>query len=108
MADHLQYQGDYIESYTLHGAKLVELLDLADNKRREHREFILSALGIFLKTRNELLGYLSTPEAGRENAWSVEGMDLDVAIRKTTEELEKVERFIELLTGEQLRRAPAA
>jgi hypothetical protein len=65
------------------------------------REFILSALGGFLAARNELLRDLITYEfrlaeapAGEESG------SIQTAIRETIQDLERVDRHIELLTGE--------
>jgi len=97
MADHLQYQGADIETYTLHGEWLAELLHLAE--RRNLREFILSALGQLLTIRNELLEDLTAYETqlGKGDLGS-----LQAAILETDEELEQVERQIELLIGEPI------
>ncbi|HZF08482.1 MAG TPA: HNH endonuclease [Thermoanaerobaculia bacterium] len=97
MADHLQYQGADIETYTLHGEWLAELLHFAE--RRNFRDFILAALGQFLALRNELLEDLTAYETrfGKDDLGS-----LEAAIQETDEELERVERQIELLIGEPI------
>jgi hypothetical protein len=108
MADHLQYQGSDVETYTPQGDWLVELLHLGDTDRRELRDLLLSALGRFLEARCELLADLAAFEAGCEDAARVGEADLQAAIRETVEELDKVERLIERLTGERIRRLLAA
>jgi hypothetical protein len=102
MADHLQYRGADIETYTPHGEWMVELLHLAE--RRDFREFILSALGKFLTTRNELLGDLAAYETRAQSAQGGEEADLlQAAIRETLEDLGRIDRHIERLTGEPIR-----
>ncbi len=99
MADHLQYQGADIETYTPHGEWLAELLHLAE--RRELRELIFATLGQFLRTRNELLRDLTTYEAQLdEDPDAKERSAIQVAIQESTEELARVSRYIELITGE--------
>lgn len=101
MADHLQYRGADVEAYTPHGEWLVELLHLAE--RRDLRELILSALSQFLTTHNELLQDLTAYEAQFDQDRSAETRSsLATAIRETTEELERVDRHIETLTGESI------
>jgi uncharacterized protein (TIGR02646 family) len=99
MSDHLQYRGADIETYTPHGGWLVELLRLSE--RRELREFILSALRMFLEIRSELSGDLKSYEAGLEKSRSKRNsVLLQAAIRDTSEELARIEHHIERLTGE--------
>ncbi len=99
MADHLQYRGADIETYTPHGEWLAELLHLPE--RRSLREFILSALANFLTARNELVGELITYEARIDDLEGDEERPmLQTAIQKTVKELEQVNRHIERLTGE--------
>jgi hypothetical protein len=98
MADHLQYSDGDIEAYTQHGEWLQELLHL--DERSSLREFILSALTKFLIARNELVRDLITLEERLEDR-SIEDPDaLHAAIRETTDEIERVDRQIECLTGE--------
>ncbi|HEX7184116.1 MAG TPA: HNH endonuclease [Thermoanaerobaculia bacterium] len=99
MSDHLQYSGAGVETYTPHGEWLTELLRLGE--RRGFREFILSALGKFLKTRNNLMDDLTHYETRLDAAQSSEERSLlQAAIQDTAEELEQVDRHIERLTGE--------
>jgi len=101
MADHLQYRGAEVETHTPHGEWLAELLHLEE--RKGLREFILSALVGFVKARIELLGDLTAMEDRLETAQSAdERSSLEAAIQEATEELERVERQIERLTGEPL------
>jgi hypothetical protein len=99
MSAHLQYGKANVETYTLHGEWLAELLHLEE--RQGLREFILSALGKFLKVRNELVGDLAIYEARLEDAQGSEKLSsLKTAIRDTVEELERVGSHIERLIGE--------
>jgi len=99
MTDHLQYRDADIETYTGHGEWLSELLHLPE--RKSLREFVLSALGRFLAARNELLRDLITYEARLAEAPAGEESDsVQTAIRETIQDLERVDRHIELLTGE--------
>jgi hypothetical protein len=99
MAEHLQYRGAEVETYTPHGEWLAELVHLGE--RRELREFILSALGEFLTTRNELIGDLITYETRLDEARDSEELILlRIAIREVGEELERVDRHIGRLIGE--------
>lgn len=101
MADHLQYRDADIETYTPQGRWMAELLHLKE--RRNFREFVLSALGKFLTTRNKLLGDLVFYEVRAQKARSGEETDsLQAAIRETIEELERIDRHIERLTGEPI------
>ncbi|MEA2563180.1 MAG: hypothetical protein QOH06_4684 [Acidobacteriota bacterium] len=101
MADHLQYRGAEVETFTAHGEWLADLLHL--DERRRLREFILSALGRFLRARIELLGDLVALEDRIEIVRSAEERSfLEIAIQETGQELERVDRQIELLTGEPL------
>lgn len=101
MADHLQYRDASVEAYTPHGEWLMELLHLEE--RRGFREFMLSALGKFLMARIELLGDLTAMENRIEGAGdNEERSSLQAAIRETEEELERVDRQIERLTGEPI------
>jgi HNH endonuclease len=101
MADHLQYQGADVEAYTPHGEWLAELLHLGE--RRELRELILSALGQFLTTRNELLQELTAHEVRLDQDQSDQERGLlEAAIREATGDLERLDRNIELLTGEPI------
>jgi uncharacterized protein (TIGR02646 family) len=104
MADHLQYQEDAdVETYTAHGEWLAELLHLAE--RRALREFILSALGEFLRTRSELVSDLTAYEARLDDAEDEkETGSFQAAIHETTEELARVDRHIERLVGEPIGR----
>lgn len=100
-ADHLQYRGAEVETRTPHGEWLAELLHLEE--RRGLREFILSALGGFLKLRIELLGDLAALEDRLAAAESMEERGtLEAAVQEAAEELERVKRQIERLTGEPL------
>jgi hypothetical protein len=99
MADHLQYQGAEVETYTPHGEWLVELLHRAE--RRDLRELILSALAQFLTIRNELLEDLTAYETLLDQDRSDEERhSLQGSIMETTEELERIDQHIELLIGE--------
>jgi hypothetical protein len=101
MADHLQYRGAEVETHTPHGEWLAELLHLEE--RKGLREFILSALGGFLKARIELLVDLTAMEDRLSATESIEEQSsLKAAIQETSEELERVERQIGRLTGEPL------
>ena len=102
MAGHLQYRDDGIETYTPHGEWLKELLRLEE--RSGLRDLILSALGKFLTARNELIRDLTAFEAQLEETDSEEPFALQAAIRETLEELERVDRQIECLTGEPAQR----
>jgi hypothetical protein len=106
MADHLQYRGADVESYTPHGDWLIELLHL--EARRDLRQLILSALGQFLTTRKELLQDLTDYEARLDQTpCDEERSALETAVRQTTEELERLDRNIEILTGEPVTSAAA-
>lgn len=101
MADHLQYRDSGIETYTPHGEWLKELLHL--DERSSLRELVLSALGKFLLARSELLRDLTAYEARLENLRDQEGAGAtQAAILETIEELERVDRQIECLTGEPI------
>jgi hypothetical protein len=101
MADHLQYRGAEVETFTAHGEWLVDLLHL--DERRRLREFILAALARFLRARIELLGDLTVLEARIETTRSTEERSsLEAAIQETDQELVRVDRQIELLIGEPL------
>jgi hypothetical protein len=103
MADHLQYRGAEVETYTPQGKWLAELLSLED--RKGLRELTLSALGHFLTTRNELLRDLIACEAELgESRNRSRKRALQAAIRAMAEELERVDSHIELLTGEPVQR----
>lgn len=101
MADHLQYRGAEVETFSPQGEWLVELLRLEE--RKGLREFILSALGGFLRARIELLHDLAACENSLETARSAaERSSLETAIQEMSEELERVARQIGRLTGERL------
>jgi hypothetical protein len=101
MADHLQYRGAEVETFTAHGEWLADLLHL--DERRGLREFILYALGRFLRARIELLGDLTALEDRLETSrTSEERISLTAAVQEIGQELERVDRQIELLTGEPL------
>jgi hypothetical protein len=101
MADHLQYRGAEVETYTPHGEWLAELLHLGE--RRALRELVLSALSQFLTIRNELLQELTAYEALlEEKRLEGEPESLQVALQETNGELERVDRQIELLIGESV------
>ena len=101
MADHLQYRGQDIETYTSHGEWLAELLHLAE--RSSFREFILSALARFLTARSELLRDLTNYEEQLEVSRDEKDRSLlQTAIQETVKEVERVDRQIERLTGEPI------
>jgi hypothetical protein len=100
MAAHLQYRGADVETYTQHGRWLAELLDLA--ARRQLRELVLSALGLFLTSRHELLRDLATLEARLPESPPDRAGALLSDLRETSSALERVERLIEALTGEPI------
>jgi hypothetical protein len=101
MADHLQYQGSELEVFTSHGDWLAELLHLRE--RRDFRELSLSALGQFLTVRNGLLRDLTLYEAQLDQLENdEEKSSLRTAIQDTILELERVDRHLELLTGESV------
>jgi uncharacterized protein (TIGR02646 family) len=103
MSEHLQYREADVETYTPYGEWLAELVHLGE--RRELREFILSALGEFLTTRNELIGDLIAYEARFDDAQDgEESILLRAAIREAAEELARVDRHIERLIGEAVGR----
>ncbi len=106
MSDHLQYSGAKIDTYTVHGEWLKELLHLEG--LRTFREFILSALGKFLRVRNELVEDLTDYEARLDTAQTDEDRSLlQAAILDTAAELERVDGHIERLTGERVGMNPA-
>lgn len=101
MADHIQFRDRGIETYTPHGKWLRELLRL--DARLGLRDLVLSALGRSLVARSELLRDLTDYEERLENGKDQEGSSaLQAAIRETIEELERVDRQIETLTGETI------
>lgn len=104
MADHLQYRDGGIETFTPHGEWLAELLHL--DERSGFREFVLSALGKFLVARSELLRDLIAYEARLEDPQGEDNQSsLQAAFQETAEELERVDRQIERLTGEPIHRS---
>lgn len=101
MAEHLQYLDRGIETYTPHGEWLKELLHL--DERTRLRDLVLYTLGKFLMTRNELLRDLIAYEARLENARGGEDSGaVQAAIQETLDELDRVDRQIECLTGEPI------
>jgi len=100
MSDHLQYSGADVEVYTPHGEWLAELLQLRE--RKQFREFILFAVGSFLRTRSELVEDLTAFEARLANTRNTEEIGaLQTAMQDSARELEQVDRHIERLIGER-------
>lgn len=99
MAEHLQYWDGGVETYTQHGRWLAELLHL--DERSSFREFILSALGKFLIARRELFQDLTVYEARLAEAPTGDDQSLlRAAVSVTIDELDRIDRQIERLTGE--------
>lgn len=103
MAEHLQYRDADIETYTLNGEWMAELLHLVE--RRERRKFILSTLGLCLLAYGELSEILSVLDARLGTAASLDPAFVEDR-QRTVAELEEMRSHIERLTGEPITTEP--
>lgn len=99
MAEHLQYRDAEVETYSKPGEWLAELMRLNTEDRKDHRRFILSSLGNFLKTQEDLRGLLNTCET-RLQQGDGDPEALEAGIQQLKGKLAQLERNIERLTGE--------
>jgi HNH endonuclease len=101
MAEHLQYEGVDVVTFTEHGDCMAELLRLREEDRRKRRDCALAALRDFLVDHNNLCNKLTSYEVMLEKGQGNRKV-LEVLIQEASEELEQVKSRIELLIGESL------
>jgi cell division septum initiation protein DivIVA len=101
MADHLQFRGARIETYTPCGAFMVELLRLDEEERQNYRDFVIREIHEKLEQWRDLRAELEQLGDRLRGAPSAkERAELEKEIAEILGDLRYIANALEILTGE--------